>query len=256
MSKVTYIPITTAGNFLVVADKEGQRRVVDGAKRLPKGTTRIGGFAVDADANLFLAALYSRDNPPPKADDYAADAKSDAVDMAEHFLDEIVDQLFDDGKASNDYNNDYDGGDSYHHESHVDKHYHWKEAAELLSQLSEHEETDSGLWEGCDWEKVLQAKAAYTYGNAVTSEWFELIEKINDAFDDASAVLGENDAYADADAAKALRSQLEHGEVAESDENCEMQLAIVQAVIDGNDGDEARKEQIKKLVNQAIADCQ
>ena len=80
--------------------------------------------------------------------DYREEAQSDSNDMIEYFRDEIVDQLVDSDEASDDFNNDYAGGDSYHHESHVDKPYDLLESAELLDQLRDFEETDSGLWEG------------------------------------------------------------------------------------------------------------
>ena len=46
-----------------------------------------------------------------------------------------------------------------------------QEACEVLTQLDEYEETDSGLWEGLDMKEALSACAAYTYANAVYAEW-------------------------------------------------------------------------------------
>lgn len=112
--------------------------------------------------------------------DYVANAKSDAKDMALNFLDQIVVNLLDDGTTSSDFNNDYSDGDSYHHENHVDKDYDLTESAELLEQLREYEETDSGLWEGCEPRKAIACQAAYTYGNAVASQWSELIDELNE----------------------------------------------------------------------------
>ena len=206
------------------------------------------------ESDAYAIAEAERNKP----DDYRTDAQSDAAEMAEHFLDEIVEKLCDDGEASDDFNNDYD--DSYHHESHVDKSYSVKEAVAVLDQLDEHEETDSGLWEGQEWERVLETKAAFTYGNAVASNWNDLIEKINEAYDDAVAALGDSDAYSDPELAANLRGELEAGEVAETDEVCAMQLAIVQAVIDAKPEDAekagllARKAEIRKLVEQTIED--
>ena len=110
---------------------------------------------------------------------YAAEAESDAKAMVAHFIDEIVDKLLNDGEASDDYDNDYEDGDSYHHETHVDRGYNLTEATDLLDWLSQHEETDSGLWDGLDPRDAICTQAAYTYGNAVTAYWFDFIQKIN-----------------------------------------------------------------------------
>lgn len=112
---------------------------------------------------------------------YPLQAEEDAKDAVENFIDEIVGQIVEKGEASDDMNNDYDNGDSYHHENHTDKSYNLLEAATLLDQLSEHEETDYGLWEGVkDPRKAVEVQAAYTYGNAVYSEWTDQISTINE----------------------------------------------------------------------------
>lgn len=121
---------------------------------------------------------------PEKPEDYLADARSDAADAVEHFEDEIVAQLVQHNKASDDMRNDYPGGDSYHHENYVDKMYSLIEAANLLDQLSNYEETDGGLWEGLEPREAVKAQAAFTYGNAVYSLWRELIEEINKEVED------------------------------------------------------------------------
>jgi hypothetical protein len=114
-----------------------------------------------------------------KDTNYWKEAKDDAKDFVENFKDAIAEQIVESGKASDDYNNDYDGGDSYFHESYVDKDYSLQEAAELLDQLDRYEETDSGLWEGLEPRRAIAAQAAYTYGNAVSEAIQELIKDIN-----------------------------------------------------------------------------
>ena len=123
--------------------------------------------------------------------DYLSDAVSDARETVSEFKDTILEQLEKNDKASKDLHNDYPGGDSWHHESHVDKYYSLTDAAELIDELSVHEETDSGLWEGCQPKEAIGVCAAFTYGNAVLSEWCDLIDEINreaetiiDDFDD------------------------------------------------------------------------
>lgn len=120
-----------------------------------------------------------------------ADVLEDAKNMALEFVDEIVEKLCDDGEASDDLLNDYGSGDSYHHESHTDKDYDLLEAAELLDQLSDFEETDSGLWEGCEPRKAITCQAAYTFGNAVMSKWQTLVQELNEN----EAIGGLKDAY-------------------------------------------------------------
>lgn len=116
-------------------------------------------------------------------------ALGDAISTIDYFEDTVVEQLTEKGEASEDLFNDYPAGDEYHHSSHTDKSYSLIDAAHLLDQLSEHEETDSGMWEGIeDPEKALEIKAAYTYANAVLSEFQELIKELNEAFEDFTPV--------------------------------------------------------------------
>jgi len=125
---------------------------------------------------------------------YLREAADDAADTVRNFADEILEQLLDDGEASDDLLNDYPNGDAWHHECHVDKEYSLIDAATLIDQLMEFEETDSGLWEGLEPRRAIAAQAAYTYGNAVYSEWRELIEKINS---EASGIISDFDETAE-----------------------------------------------------------
>src|SRR3982751_3456408 len=106
-------------------------------------------------------------------------AVEDAADFVSEFIGQVIDQLIDDGQASDDLLNDYDGADSYHHETHVDKSYSLLEAAQILDDLSEHEETDEGLWQGLKPRGAISAQAAYTYGNAVYALAQNIISEIN-----------------------------------------------------------------------------
>jgi gas vesicle protein len=114
--------------------------------------------------------------------DYWEDAQDNARETVEEFIDEIVEQLESNGEASNDLYNDYSGGDAWHHESHVDRWYNLQEAADLLSQLNQYKEDDSGLWEGQEPERAIGTQAAFTYGNAVYDAWRDLIGTINDEY--------------------------------------------------------------------------
>ena len=145
---------------------------------------------------------------------YRADAESDARDTVGNFADEILEQLLDKGEASDDLLNDYPNGDAWHHENHVDKWWNLLEAAELIDELSDCEETDSGLWEGQQPKEAISTCAAFTYGNAVYSEWRELIEKINTEaaeiisdFDETAEGCNDTDAL-ETDKREALRKMI------------------------------------------------
>jgi hypothetical protein len=114
----------------------------------------------------------------PEPENYSKNAEDDARETVEYFMDEIVEMLVDGGEASDDLSSDY--SDSYHHETHTDRSYSLLEAAQLLDELSNDEETDSGLWEGQEPREAVITQAAYTYGNAVMSKWNDFIKKIND----------------------------------------------------------------------------
>ncbi|MCA9068742.1 MAG: hypothetical protein KDA84_07455 [Planctomycetaceae bacterium] len=110
---------------------------------------------------------------------YYQDAKDDAKEMACQYSTEIA-ELINEGHCSEyDFDcNNIDGLDCYHHESHVDKHYALLDAAELLDELAEFEETDSGLWEGCEPRQAIGVQAAFTYGSAVWHFYYEIIGEL------------------------------------------------------------------------------
>jgi len=109
--------------------------------------------------------------------------KTNANDIISDYIEEIAKMLIDDGEASTDLYNDYDCMDSRISESDD----YWRspeEAIETIDELSEFEEDDGGLWEGCsDYSEILNAKAHYTYTNAVYHEIESMIESINDIID-------------------------------------------------------------------------
>jgi len=109
--------------------------------------------------------------------------KADAQDIISNYIEEIAKMLIDDGEASTDLYNDYNDMDSRISESDD----YWRnpeEAIETIDELSEFEEEDSGLWEGCsDYSEILNAIAHYTYQNALYHEIESMIENINDTLD-------------------------------------------------------------------------
>lgn len=116
---------------------------------------------------------------------YYANAKDDAKEAVSYFLDEIVDEIIDSENTNTAERHIDDYSDSYHHETHVDRDYNLREAAELLSDLSEYEEDDSGLWQGLEPRRAIAAMAAFTYGNAVYAMFDDLMEEIYNAVEEA-----------------------------------------------------------------------
>lgn len=117
-----------------------------------------------------------------KADEgnYRSNAVNDAKYFIDEFEDEIVSQILENGAASDDLYNDYGHGDAFIHETYVEKDYDLMEAAKLLTDLSDFEETDSGLWEGQEPRRAIATQAAFTYGQACTSFIQDLIKEINE----------------------------------------------------------------------------
>lgn len=135
--------------------------------------------------NKFVDRFYF-ELPPDPPTNYHKEAEEDAAMLiTDYFMDEIVDQIIDMGEASRDINNDYANGDGIFHEVITDRSYHMTEAAELLSQLYEYAEEDTGLWEGeTNVDRLAEIQAAYTYGNAVWNEFSDMITDINNEVDD------------------------------------------------------------------------
>lgn len=117
---------------------------------------------------------------PDKRTNWQDEARTSAVDFLEEIEDLIIEFILSDGEADVDFRNTYDGADDIFHEMVVDKEYDLLEAAEILDQLSDFEETDSGLWEGQEPREAIATQAAFTFGAAVESEFRDLIESIND----------------------------------------------------------------------------
>lgn len=115
---------------------------------------------------------------------YFLDALSDAWETGRDFVDTMVEQFESDGKVSDDLLNDYPDGDGYHHEQHTDRDYDLTEAAAILDELAEWEETDDGLWQGLEPRRAIAAQAAYTYSACVYDLWRRhVVEELNDKLD-------------------------------------------------------------------------
>jgi len=163
---------------------DNEYRVREAARQIIKSKLVNAGIAFARTANIKefeefydYISINIPKQPEPSWHEKVAD---DAITLIkEFFMEEIIDQLLDTGSASDDMYNDYDNGDGIFHETVVDQYYTVEEAIDLLGELYDHEEEDEGIWEGQNWQELLSTKAAYTYGNAVMSEWNDIISDIN-----------------------------------------------------------------------------
>jgi len=122
--------------------------------------------------------------------DWNAEALEDAWDMVDNFFDEILEQAVTE-PVSNDLFNDYSGGDEYHYENHQPQ-LDLLEAAEVLDQLDDYEETDWGLWDIREPKEAVCTQASYTFGNAVMHHWGEIIKEINEFLEQIWGACKEN----------------------------------------------------------------
>ncbi len=188
---------------------------------------------------------------PAEKPDYFIDARNDAAATVENFIDEVVEQLMDKGEAGDHLFNDYPNGDRYHHENHTDKDYDLSEAADVLSQLRDNVEDDKGLWEGMEPQRAIAAQAAYTYGNAVYSQFERLIGEINDGWrsmEEESSFLEKQ-----AEENRARLIELESLSKRDRDEFNELRRLRASAKADSEEGvEEAKKIDIRKMVETKI----
>src|SRR5690606_15113144 len=86
--------------------------------------------------------------------------------------------------------------------------YNLQEAAKLLSDLEDYQETDRGLWERQKPTDAISTMAAYTFGAAVHHFFGELIGQINEEFDIDEFINDDGDV--DEDAARKAAEELVH----------------------------------------------
>jgi len=118
--------------------------------------------------------------PEPPASYYV---ERDAKEILSNYIEEIAEMLIDNGEASTDLYNDYPSMDERVSES-DDYNRNPTDAIEVIEDLSEFEEEDSGLWEGStSYSDILSTIAHYTYTNALYHEIESMIENTNDTLD-------------------------------------------------------------------------
>lgn len=124
-------------------------------------------------------------------------AIDDAMSSVEDHIKEIAEYILDFSSVPTDAEGDLDGFEQYHHENHLGD-YGLLEAAEVLTELSEHEETDSGFWEGKSPKEALSTMAAYTYSAAVLHQTNAILKDLKD-FQEIEDLIEEMDESEDFD---------------------------------------------------------
>jgi len=164
----------------IISVKEDDETLARGAAKAQL-TANLLDLKDQGHLREYVSTYFRADVLKPEPPTWAQQVDRAARDLIrDNFIPEIVDYFINDGEVPNDMNNDYANGDGIFHETITDTEYDTDEAMEILQELSSFEEDDSGLWEGKDWDDILRIKAAYTFGNAVASEFEDLIATINE----------------------------------------------------------------------------
>lgn len=107
-----------------------------------------------------------------------SDAKSDASDFVLENVDGLIEQLIEADEADT----SPEELDECWREGICPNGIGFLDACHTIDNLEEFEETDKGLWEGCeDFRAAAEACAYYTYQNAVCHYIGELIGEVNDS---------------------------------------------------------------------------
>lgn len=102
---------------------------------------------------------------------YLEDAREDASRVAKDHVDVIARKLVEYDDLTEIYEFDED-------RVYQDLDLGLLEAAQLLDELSEYTETDSGLWESLEPRQAVVCQAHYTYGNAVEGQFRRLMKSL------------------------------------------------------------------------------
>lgn len=113
-----------------------------------------------------------------EVENFKAKAMDDALDCIDEHSEAIAESLLENNCEADDDPETYD--QYVRHENWQQHDYGLIEAAHLLDQLEEHEESDTGLWEGADGvREILSSMAAFTYCNACTDLFRRFIKDLN-----------------------------------------------------------------------------
>jgi hypothetical protein len=104
--------------------------------------------------------------------------------------------------------------------------YGLKVAAEILDQLSDHEETDNGLWESLPPRKAIESQAHYTYVNAVRHEVSSILDDLSGHIDAVEDSLPEGAGDLDGWKAAVARMYCEFGQIMDG-EDCDIKSLLL-----------------------------
>lgn len=150
-------------------------------------------------------------------------------------LDEIVAEVLEKkGPTDKVHNTDYPSGDI--RVPAIPTYSLW-DAADVLEELNEFEETDSAYWEGKGVREALKIAASLTYRNAVRAHFTKIIDVLNDALGNMEIPWTLEDRYR-------IENELETG-VLEWDPNYKRP-----ALLPARQQDRLEKEHQKKLIQE------
>lgn len=110
-------------------------------------------------------------------------ASEEAKDMMKYFMDDIVEIMLENIALDLRHNRLDAKMDQHLTENYNYKSFTLKESCDILEELSDYEETDSGAFmKKNDMKKSLQSCAVYTYQNGVKYQIGQLVEEINEDF--------------------------------------------------------------------------
>ena len=115
--------------------------------------------------------------------DYKKDVKDDAFSFLSDIEEDVKQAIIDDVEDISEIECDISGygniRDAFD-ESVTDRSYTIEDAAYIIANC-EDEETDTGLWEGCDMHRAIQICAAYSYSHDV---WAEVVKQYDAMYDE------------------------------------------------------------------------
>ena len=140
--------------------------------------------------------------------DYQKDIKDDAFSFLSDIIEDVKQAIIDDEEDISEIDCDISGyGDirDAFNESVTDRAYTIEDAAYIIANC-EDEETDTGLWGGCDMHRAIQTCAAYSYANDVWAEVVKQYDAMYEEFEPSWKVIDvtgeEIETFEDEDAAQ------------------------------------------------------
>jgi phage-related protein len=113
------------------------------------------------------------------AGSWVSNAKCIAREAAREIADDILAALAEKGEVD-EYSTDHDAADEFIFSGAADQNYSLLEAAQILEDLADWEETDSGLWQGLPPRDAVTAQAAWTLRAASCDFFGKIMAAVNE----------------------------------------------------------------------------